>query len=114
MSALKHKGKGPQVLTANGLKTGPVVYLDADFNWTTLFVNALRTEDPDIIDKMQSFGEKAEANNIVLGVYFIDISPATGLPSRYREKFRANGPSYDPGNPTHAAKASAGAIILGV
>jgi len=27
MSTLKHKGKGPQALTANGLRKGPVVYL---------------------------------------------------------------------------------------
>jgi len=101
MSSLKHKGKGPQVLTANGLKTGPVVYLTSDFTWSTSFADALNTESPDQIEKMRAFGDAAEDDNIIVGVYFIDVSAETGLPARYRERFRANGPSYDPGTPSH-------------
>lgn len=101
MSTLKHKGKGPQALTANGLRTGPVVYLDCDFHWTTSFADALVSESPETIETMRLAGEKSENANLVVGVYFIDISANTGLPVRYREKFRSNGPSYDPGTPTH-------------
>jgi len=95
MSTLKHKGKGPQAITANELRDGLNVWLDADLNWTRDYANALRTEDVDLIDRMQLRAETDEAENIVVGVYFIDIEPETGLPVRYREKFRVNGPSYD-------------------
>ena len=101
MSALKHKGKGPQVLTANGLRTGPVVYLDTKYRWTTSFAEALVSENPEVIEKMRKVGEEAERANLVVGLYFIDVSAETRLPVRYRERFRANGPSYDPGNPPH-------------
>lgn len=102
MSTLKHKGKGPQALTANGLRTGPVVYLSADFTWNTAFENALLTEDPDVIEKMQSIADRDEEANLIVGAYFIDVNAQTGKPARYREHFRAEGPSYDPGKPTHA------------
>lgn len=101
MSSLKHKGKGPQAITANGLHQGPVVYLNADYQWATSFSEALISEDVETIEKMRQAGEAAENANLVVGVYFIDVSAETGLPSRYRERFRANGPSYDPGNPSH-------------
>lgn len=102
MSNLKHKGKGPQALTANGLRTGPVVYLSADYTWNTGFENALLSEDLDVIAEMQTIGERDEEANLVIGIYFIDVDAQTGQPARYRERFRAEGPSYDPGKPTHA------------
>jgi len=95
MSA-KHKGKGPQALTANELREGFVVWLTADFEWSLEFKDALLTEDADQIEKMRLFGEAQENENIVVGVYFIDTDPETGEPMRYREKFRVSGPSYDP------------------
>jgi len=101
MSTLKHKGKGPQALTANGLHRGPVVYLNPEFQWTSSFAEALITENPDIIEQMRRAGEKSEDENVVVGVYFIDVSAETNLPVRYRERFRANGPSYDPGTPPY-------------
>lgn len=101
MSTLKHKGKGPQVLTAHGLKTGPVVYLTKDHTWSTSFQHALQTEDKDAIDAMAVIGDRDELANLIIGPYYIDIDPATGRPARYRERFRAGGPSYDPGVPTH-------------
>ena len=44
---------------------------------------------------MQAKGEADSNENLVVGVYFIDIEPESGLPVRYREKFRVKGPSYD-------------------
>ncbi len=95
MSTLKHKGKGPQSLTANTLRDGLNVWLTPDFQWSMNYHDALITEDAGIIAKMQSYGERDEQGNLIVGVYFIDIEPKTGLPVRYREKFRVNGPSYD-------------------
>ncbi len=95
MSTLKHKGKGPQSMTANELRDGYSVWLDENLDWTRDFKRALRTEDQDLIDRMQLKADTDEKANFVVGVYFIDIEPDTGLPVRYREKFRVNGPSYD-------------------
>lgn len=95
MSTLKHKGKGPQSMTANELRDGYSVWLDDNLDWTRDFSKALRTEDQDLIDRMQLRANTDETANVVVGVYFIDIEPDTGLPVRYREKFRVNGPSYD-------------------
>jgi len=79
MSA-KHKGKGPQALTANELREGFVVWLTADFEWSLEFKDALLTEDEVIIEKMRLFGQAQEDENIVVGVYFIDVDPETGDP----------------------------------
>jgi len=95
MSTAKHKGKGPQSLTANELRGGASVWLNADMEWSRDFTDALKTEDEAVIETMQAKGEVDSDDNLVVGVYFIDIEPETGLPVRYREKFRVKGPSYD-------------------
>lgn len=95
MSALKHKGKGPQALTANELREGYNVWLTPEYTWSRDFKDALITEDQAQIDAMQMRGAKDDKANLVLGVYFIDIDAGSGLPMRYREKFRVNGPSWD-------------------
>ena len=95
MSSLKHKGKGPQALTANLLEGGYSVWLTEEFTWSQDFQQALTTEDPDLMERMQAVGDRDVDTNAIVGLYFIDIEPDTGLPVRYREKFRARGPSYD-------------------
>ncbi len=95
MSTLKHKGKGPQSLTANLLREGLNVWLTPEFEWSHDFNEALLSEDSDIIEKMQAIGGRDSDANLVVGVYFIDVDIETGLPARYRERFRVNGPSYD-------------------
>ena len=95
MSTLKHKGKGPQALTANLLRGGYSVWLTEDLMWSRDFADALTTEDRDLMERMHAIGERDVDANAVVGVYFIDIEPDTGLPVRYREKFRTRGPSYD-------------------
>jgi len=95
MSTLKHKGKGPQSLTANTLRDGLNVWLTPEFEWSMDYQEALQTEDKAVIEKMNEIGERDALANLVVGVYFIDVEPDSGLPVRYREKFRVKGPSYD-------------------
>ena len=95
MSSAKHKGKGPQSLTANELRGGASVWLTKELEWSRDFNDALKTEDETLIESMQAKGKADAEDNIVVGVYFIDIEPESGLPVRYREKFRVKGPSYD-------------------
>ena len=93
--SLKHKGKGPQALTANLLRGGYSVWLTPDMEWSQSWNDALTTEDTELMERMQSVGECDTDANEVVGVYFIDVEPDSGLPVRYREKFRVRGPSYD-------------------
>ena len=95
MSSAKHKGKGPQSLTANTLRDGLSVWLTPEFAWSMNYSEALITEDNETIEKMESYGEKSEYANDVVAPYFIDVEAESGLPVRYREKFRVRGPSYD-------------------
>ena len=95
MSTAKHKGVGPQSLTANELREGLNVWLTPAFDWSTDYKDALLTEDVDVIAKMKVVGERDSESNLVVGVYFIDVEPDTGLPVRYREKFRVTGPTHD-------------------
>jgi len=97
MSA-KHKGKGPQSMTANELREGYSVWIAKDMTWSTSFADALLTEDTGLIEKMQAIADRDVENNEVVGAYFIDIDPETGLPARYRERFRVSGPSKDLGD----------------
>jgi len=104
MSTAKHKGKGPQCLTANDLREGFSVWMTSDLTWSNDFSDALKTEDEALIEKMRERGDADEMENIVVGVYFIDIEPDSGLPVRYREKFRVTGPSYDTAEELNKAK----------
>lgn len=94
MSA-KHKGVGPQSLTANELREGLNVWMTSELTWSTDYKNALKTEDTALIGRMREAGDHDSENNLVVGVYFIDIDAETGLPVRYREKFRVTGPTHD-------------------
>ena len=96
--SLKHKGKGPQAMTANELREGFSVWLTEDMIWSTNYEEALRTEDTDLIAKMQDVADRGMEANEVVGAYFIDTEPESGLPVRYREKFRVTGPSKDLGD----------------
>lgn len=105
MSA-KHKGVGLQSLTANELREGLNVWMTPAFEWSTAYKDALLTEDVDTIEKMREIGAKTENENLVVGVYFIDVETQSGLPVRYREKFRVTGPTHDQSHyPAYARKA---------
>jgi len=73
MSTLKHKGKGPQAMTANELRDGFSVWLDRNLDWTRDYAKALRTEDTDLMERMQLRADTDVKKNIVVGTYFIDI-----------------------------------------
>ena len=92
-SSAKHKGKGPQAMTANELRSGLSVWLAPDFTWTHDFADALLSEDEATIERMNDVAEAAVHANEVVGAYFIDTKD--GVPARYRERFRTHGPSYD-------------------
>jgi len=94
MSA-KHKGKGPQAMTANELRGGLNVWMTNKYEWSHDYADVFLTQDSVEIAKMQAAADKDIESNMVVGAYFIDVEPNSGFPVRYREKFRVKGPSYD-------------------
>ncbi|MFB9374643.1 DUF2849 domain-containing protein [Algimonas porphyrae] len=80
-------------MTANELRSGLNVWMTADYEWSRDYTDALLTEDETVIAKMDAVAKAAERFNEVVGAYFIDT--VEGKPTRYRERFRTHGPTYD-------------------
>ncbi len=87
-----------QLLTANRLKDGAVVYLDRNGGWSIRFEEA-RVVDNDVDARaFEDIGRRGERARVVVGTYLIDVV-ADGdayRPIRMREKIRAEGPTVDP------------------
>ncbi|MCU0894828.1 MAG: DUF2849 domain-containing protein [Rhodospirillales bacterium] len=84
-----------QVLTANRLSDGVVVFLDANGRWSE-HIAAARVAEKDDADALTEAGE-ARGNEVV-APYLIDVALDAGGPQplRYRERIRAFGPSIHP------------------
>lgn len=89
-----------QIVTANRLGDGLVVFLGYDGEWTT-DVDAARIGEhaDDVADLMI----EAEASPAAVGAYLIDVEVAADeadgrrvAPTKYRERIRAYGPSIHP------------------
>jgi hypothetical protein len=95
MSASKPTG---QVLTANRLRDGAVVYLGADGDWDTRFERLRIAADKVEAAALEAVGARAAADQIVVAPYLIDVAEEGGriVPTRYRERIRALGPSTHP------------------
>jgi len=84
-----------QVVTANDLSTGLVVYLAADDGWTERLaesrVAATETESAALLERAKA----PEVRWSVIDPYLIDVAEEDGQlkPVRYRERIRALGPS---------------------
>ncbi len=91
-----------QVLTANRLTNGAVVYLTAAGRWSEWIAEA-RTADK--ADAKALVGEGERTANEVVAPYLIDVDTGTGMPQplRFRERIRAFGPPVHP----HFARAAA-------
>ncbi len=93
--AVKLKKGLPKVVTANDLKNGLAVFLKADGSWTgDVDQSAVAISDEDLAVLLKT-GEEAEAANVVIGPYLVDIEQDGGKikPIHLREYMRATGPS---------------------
>ena len=99
-----------QVVTANRLGDGLVVYLTADGGWSEALAAAAIVGDEQASAALLAEGEAAAAAQRVVEPYLIDVVPATGgfVPARYRELIRATGPSTET-DPAAATAAPVGA-----
>jgi hypothetical protein len=84
-----------QVLTANRLRDGLVVFLDRHDAWVEHILDARVLNGGEEAEAAETVGRDAVAERDVVEPYLIDVRPAaTGVtPTRLREKIRAEGPT---------------------
>ena len=84
-----------QVVTANRLRDGIVVYLAADGGWRERVADAAIADDQG--ERLMALASAAVEARLVIDPYLIEVVEDGGLvrPSRYREVIRATGPSVE-------------------
>ena len=84
-----------QILIANSLVDGFVVFLTATGDWSNDIAAAAVAENDGDAEALLNTAQAAEAANRVIDPYLIavDISGAEPRPTEYREYIRAHGPS---------------------
>jgi Protein of unknown function (DUF2849) len=90
------KAFAPQVLTANRLRAGDVVYLTANDDWVEDLGCATIALDTAELDALKAIAARAIAAQHVVGVYEMDVDLANGTPqpTSVKERIRAaRGPS---------------------
>lgn len=96
-----------KALTANHLASGEVLF-KAVSGWTTSFGEALIFEDDAIADS--ELAEAKAATEQIIDPYLIDVAAVDGfpVPTSYRERIRALGPTP---HPDMGKQAEGGALI---
>jgi hypothetical protein len=86
-----------QILTANRLTDGVVVWYDVDGQWSLTIERAEIARDKETAARLEAVGKQAFAANLVVDVNLIDIEEVDGVirPLRLRERIRAEGPTID-------------------
>ncbi|MDP6389669.1 MAG: DUF2849 domain-containing protein [Alphaproteobacteria bacterium] len=86
-----------QVVTANRLRDGIVVYLAADGGWRQRVADAALALDQGEAERLMALASAAVEARLVVDPYLIEVVEDGGLvrPSRYREVIRATGPSVE-------------------
>lgn len=84
-----------QVISANRLRDGLVVYLVADDSWSEDIGAGEIARDDDGAAALLARAEQAVSRQIVVDPYLIAVQESDGVlrPTKYREFIRATGPS---------------------
>ena len=84
-----------QMIIANTLADGFVVFLTSDGSWTPAIAAGVVAEDDQQAAAMLAQAMQAEADNLVIDPYLIPIEIDAGerKPTEYREYIRATGPT---------------------
>ena len=87
------KQKHPQVVTANDLFEGDVIYLTRDGAWTRAHGEAAVAHDAEEAERLLALG--AAQRGQIVGAYLADaVAGENGPePTHFREEFRRTGPS---------------------
>lgn len=87
-----------QVISANRLRDGIVVYLTKDNGWSESISNALVLESEKTVSAALAAAQMAEARCQIVAPYLIEIDNDSGIPrpTLFRELIRDKGPSVRP------------------
>jgi hypothetical protein len=82
----------PQMVTANRLSDGAVVYLTAGNGWSEQFADGAVWADKDSADGALNASEEAVKARLVIGPYLFDVAvtDAGPKPTSARERIRAD------------------------
>jgi len=88
----------PQIVTANRLHDGRVVYLTASSHWSMAIADARICEDETAARAATALAAAAVAARHIVEPYLIPVTQGDAgiVPTRYREVIRAFGPSVTP------------------
>jgi hypothetical protein len=107
-----------QILTANRLRDGEVVFLTRSGFWSQAIDEAALALEPEAKAALEARGREAETNNIVTGVYLFDAERVDGRirASHIRERIRTLGPTVraDLGKQAKGEGGAFPAVHLGV
>ena len=84
-----------QMIIANELRSGEVVFLSEEGNWVNNIANATVALDIDQANKLLTLAQEAEHNNKVVGAELVEIEAQDKqrFPKDIREAIRVNGPT---------------------
>ena len=84
-----------QVVIANRLRDGLVVFLGSDKKWVERVEDCAPAVDDAAATELAALGEAAEANQEVVGADLIEVEDRDGVltPVKMREVIRAQGPT---------------------
>jgi len=88
-----------QMITANRLSDGAVVFLASGGRWVERFAEGRLANNEAEAAALQQIAEAAVTCAEIVAPYLIDVAEQDGRlqPSRYRERIRAEGPSIPAG-----------------
>lgn len=91
----------PQLVTANDLKTGDVVYLTRSAGWSRHIADASIVPNTEAGATLLAVAEAQARQNIVVAPYLVpldaDVHPPR--PVQFRERIRAQGPTTETRQP---------------
>ena len=84
-----------QMIIANELRSGEVVFLSEEGNWVNNIDKASVALDIDQANKLLTLAQEAEHNNKVVGAELVEIEAQDKqrFPKDIREAIRVNGPT---------------------
>jgi hypothetical protein len=84
----------PQIITANDLFEGDVIYLKADGTWSREIAKAHIANSPEQVETMLDIANGQPGS--IVGAYAMQVETnedGTPAPNHFREEFRTRGPS---------------------
>jgi hypothetical protein len=84
-----------QVVTANRLDDGLVVFLTRDGGWSENINEACIADGKDAAEALLATAAAPELDTVIVGPYLIDVEQQGSdlVPTKYREVLRTKGPS---------------------